>query len=412
MFNSTTGTPFTAMRMDPGDLREPIAAFINHLTGLGHTRLTVRGYEDSARHFGEWLARSGMTIADINEGILERFTHHRCCCTGARRSKRLSRKYVRRVRRFVLFLADRKIIKAPPPTVVTIDPAIILFQDWLRRHRGLSERTIRRHSRMILRLLPALGADPGVYDAERVRRVILDETERCSPAYVKTMSMALRGYLRFLAARGVCRPGLDHAVPPAPCWRLSALPRYLPAADVERLIDASSGASPCEIRDKGILLLLARLGLRAHDVMAMELDDIAWTEGVLRVQGKSRREVRLPLPQEVGDALLVYIEEVRPRIDETKVFLRSVAPYRPFGTSSVISGIVRRGLERAGITNPPSHGAHLLRHSAATSMLRAGATLEAIGAVLRHRSVDSTAHYAKVDVQTLQLIAQPWPEGV
>ena len=112
---------------------------------------------------------------------------------------------------------------------------------------------------MILRLLPALGADPGVYDAERVRRVILDETERCSPAYVKTMSMALRGYLRVLAARSVYRPGLDHAVPPAPCWRLSALPRYLPAADIERLIDASSGSSPCQIRDRAILLLLARL---------------------------------------------------------------------------------------------------------------------------------------------------------
>ena len=116
------------------------------------------------------------------------------------------------------------------------------------------------------------------------------------------------------------------------------------------------------------------------------------------MQGKSRREVRLPLPQEVGDALLVYIEQVRPRIDEAKVFLRSV-----------ISGIVRRGLERAGITHAPSYGAHLLRHSAATSMLRAGATLEAIGAVLRHRSVDSTAYYAKVDVRTLSLIAQPWP---
>jgi integrase len=145
---------------------------------------------------------------------------------------------------------------------------------------------------------------------------------------------------------------------------LSALPRYLPAADVERLIDASSGASPGEIRDKAILLLLARLGLRAHDVMAMELDDVAWTEGLLLVQGKSRREVRLPLPQEVGDALLVYIEEVRPLVDETKVFLRSMAPYRPFGTSSVISGIVRRGLERAGITNPPSLCARVGRRRA------------------------------------------------
>jgi site-specific recombinase XerD len=412
MSNLITDTPCASSLMDPGELREPIAAFITHLTMLGYSRLTARGYEDSARHFGDWLIRSGVIVSEIDDQTLERFDRHRCRCAGARRSKRLSRKYVRRVRRFIRFLANQKIIAAPPAIVVVIDPSIALFQDWLRRHRGLSERTIGRHSRMISRLLPALGTDPGAYDAERVRRVILDEAERCSPAYVKTMSMALRGYLRFLAARGVCRPGLDYAVPPAPCWRLSALPRYLPSADVERLIDACDQSLPRGIRDRAILLLLARLGLRAHDVMMLELGDVAWAEGMLRVRGKSRREVRLPLPQEVGDALLVYIERARPRVDEAKVFLRSLAPYRPFGTSSVISGIVRHGLERAGITDAPSHGAHLLRHSAATSMLRAGATLEAIGAVLRHRSVDSTAYYAKVDVQTLSLIAQPWPESV
>jgi integrase len=163
------------------------------------------------------------------------------------------------------------------------------------------------------------------------------------------------------------------------------------------------------IRDRAILLLLARLGLRAGDIRTMCLDDPAWDHGTLRVCGKGRREVQLPLPQDAGEALLDYLDRARPVVDEDRMFLRSRAPYRPFARSSCIAGIIRRALERAKISNAPSQGASLLRHSAATGMLRAGATLDAVGAVLRHRSADMTAHYAKVDILMLQRIAQPWP---
>ncbi len=262
---------------------------------------------------------------------------------------------------------------------------------------------------MITRLLPALGPDPALYDAALIRRVVIDEAKRSSRPHVKTMTTALRGYLRFLAATDLCRSGLHHAVPAIPQWRLSALPRYLPGGEVERLISSCDLTKPHGIRDRAILLLLARLGLRAGDVLMMRLDDIAWNEGTIRVRGKGRREIRLPLPQDAGDALLDYLDRGRPSADEDRVFLRSSAPYRPFNGPSVISGIVRLALNRAGIVDAPSRGANLLRHSAATSMLRAGATLDAVGTVLRHRSIDTTAHYAKVDVAMLQLIAQPWP---
>lgn len=141
----------------------------------------------------------------------------------------------------------------------------------------------------------------------------------------------------------------------------------------------------------------------------MRLDDITWNEGTLRVRGKGRREVKLPLPQDAGDALLDYLELARPRVGDDRIFLRSSAPYRPFAAPCAISDVVRLALKRAGITDPPSRGANLLRHSAATAMLRAGATLDAIGTVLRHRSSDTTAHYAKVDVAMLRQVAQPWP---
>jgi len=383
--------------MDPGMLEPFVEEFVGELVTLGHTRLTVAGYRDAACHFAEWLRRCDISLVNIDDGTIARFAKHQCKCTGARRHHHVSAKYVRRARRFVGFLVGRGAVKSVGPNVPTVVSARVAeFQGWLRHHRGISERTVDRHGRMIMRLLAGLGDNPGTYDAELVRRVVITEAQRSSRPYIKTMTTALRGYLRFLAAHGVCRPWLDRAVPTIPQWRLSALPRYLPSADVERLIASCDLTKPHGIRDKAILLLLARLGLRAGDILGMRLDDIVWEEGTLRVCGKGRREVRLPLPQDAGDALLQYLEQARPFVDDDRIFLRSSAPYRPFAGPCAISDVVRLALKRVGIANPPSRGANLLRHSAATAMLRAGATLDAIGTVLRHRSADTTAHYAKV----------------
>jgi site-specific recombinase XerD len=396
------------------DPQDTVAAeFVSHLKGLGHTDLTLTGYRDGARHFCEWLRRSGVAIDAVDDDVIERFARHRCKWSRGRWHNRPSFKYVRRVQRFVRFLTDRGLTRATvPKAIAAIDAHLAGFQSWLRDHRGISEPTVERHSRMIMSFLPSLGSDPGMYDAELVRQVVLEAAHRNSRPQIKTITTALRGYLRFLSAQGACRPRLDQAIPVIPQWRLSALPRYLPPADVERLIASCDLTKPHGIRDRAILLLLARLGLRAGDVFDLRLEDVAWEEGTLRVSGKARQAVRLPLPQDAGDALLQYLERVRPRVDDERIFLRSSAPYRAFSGSRAISDVVRLAVKRAGITNPPSHGAHLLRHSAATGMLRAGATLEAIGALLRHRSADTTAYYAKVDVPMLRRIAQPWPGAV
>lgn len=408
MIAGCLGAP--AGRLDAGPLQPLIDVFVAELRARRHTALTASNYENSARHFAGWLCCSRIQLGQVDEDVVQRFAKHRCRCPGARRQKGISSKYARRVRRFIRFLADHDVIATMSPgNAKAIDPRIAAYQDWLRHHRGISESVVDRHGRMIMRLLPGLGAEPEVYDATLIRRVIIDEAKSSSRPHVKTMTTALRGYLRFLAAVGLCRSGLDHAVPTIPQWRLSALPRYLPASAVERIIASCDLSKPHGIRDRAILLLLGRLGLRAGDVFTMRLDDIAWNEGTIRVRGKGRREVRLPLPQDAGDALIEYLSRARPRVDDDRVFLRSSAPYRPFRDSSVISGVVRLALDRAGIIDAPSRGASLLRHSAATSMLRAGASLDAVGTVLRHRSVDTTAHYAKVDFAMLQQIVQPWP---
>ncbi len=400
--------PSRRPRMDAGALGPLVETFAEQLVALRYSRLTVTGLSDSARHFADWICRVGIAPSDIDDAIVEQFARHRCQCPGGRWRKRVSRTYMNRVHRFVRFLAETGVVLKPAPAAIAepTDPRITEFLEWLRCHRGLSARTLELRGHVVKRLLPALGSDPATYDVGLVRRVILDEARRSSAAYVRTMTTTLRGYLRFLAACGLCRPWLDHAVPTVPHWRLSALPRYLPMSDVERLIASCDVTTPGGIRDRAILLLLARLGLRAGDVLAARFDDIDWTKGTLRVCGKGRREICVPLPQDAGDALLDYVNRARPNLGYDQIFLRAVAPYRPMRS---ISSVVRLGLERAEITEAPSRGAHLLRHSAATGMLRAGATLDTVGAVLRHRSIDTTMHYAKVDIGMLRLIAQPWP---
>jgi site-specific recombinase XerD len=214
-------------------------------------------------------------------------------------------------------------------------------------------------------------------------------------------------FLRFLVVAGKCEPGVEYAVPTIAEWRLSRLPKYLQPEEVERAIDACDLSTATGARDRAVVLLMARLGLRAGDVAALKLCDVKWEEATLVVSGKNRREARLPLPKDVGDAIRFYLENYRPRVENKEVFISHKAPLGSI-TYSTISRTARRTLERAGI-DAPSYGAHVFRHSAATGLLRQGASLQTIGTLLRHDSIETTAHYAKVDVDLLKQVTMPWP---
>lgn len=216
----------------------------------------------------------------------------------------------------------------------------------------------------------------------------------------------------FLIAEGKCSVGLDAAIPTWAHWRCSSLPRYLQSDDVERVIASCVPSTDVGMRDRAIVLLLARLGLRAGDIVRLRLGDIDWKEAWICVCGKGRQQTRLPLTQELGNALASYISSARPRVATDVLFVRSRAPLRAFLNQSAVSAIVGRAMRHAGVTCPSRGTAHVLRHSAATSMLRHGASLQEIGAILRHRSIASTEIYAKVDFAALQQIAQPWPEVI
>jgi site-specific recombinase XerD len=217
-------------------------------------------------------------------------------------------------------------------------------------------------------------------------------------------------FLRFLIAEGRCRADLLNVIPVVPFWRLTSLPRYLPPEDVERLIACCNSASRIGKRDRAILLLLARLGLRAGDIVQMRLTDIDWKGAWIQVSGKGRRQTRLPLTDEIGQAIVDYLQAGRFPAQTDALFLRSCAPFRALGSHCAVSMIDDRAFRRAGVKRPGRDAAHLLRHSFASSMLRRGVSLQDISAILRHRSIEITQIYAKVEVKELQQTAQCWPE--
>lgn len=393
-----------------GDLGEHFDAFAHELKAGGYTELTVVGYAMSVAHFAEWARRTRRAIRDLNDEAIVQFARHRCRCPGGRRWDHVSDKYVRRVRVFVRYL-ERHGAVGPSRFRPATRPSMPDFREWLLQDRGAAVRTADHYEGLLLKLPLPSGADLARLSAATLREIVLREAPRHSSDHIRCTVTALRAYLRFLAATRRCPPGLDRAIPTIPQWRLAALPRYLPPQQVEQVVGSCNLDTATGLRDRAILLLLARLGLRAGDIVKMRVGDMDWHRATLKVCGKGHREVCLPLPQDAGDAVLSYLQRARPRVPIERLFLCIHAPHRPLMHSGTVSSVVSAALRRAGIVNPPSRGATLLRHSAATAMLRAGASLEAVSSMLRHRSLDMTGHYAKVDVTMLTAIAQPWPEG-
>ena len=374
----------------------------------GYSADTAVRYLRAAAHLGHVVARQGAMPSEID---LAAFSEHlrRCRCLRAMGGRR-NHHTIFGARLFLRHLVEIGVCRPAAAPLQRVEPGLVAhFKEWLRKHRGASDATIRLYARDAAHLMAALGEDPAGWEPAAIRSFFLDCAGRCGEGTIEKLTTSLRAFLRYLAAEGRCRAGLADVVPGYAHWRLADLPRYLAAEQVSQLIAASDGDVVQRRRDRAILLLLARLGLRAGDVAQLRLSDIEWETGSLRVSGKSRYEVRLPLPQEVGDAIAAYLADRPSACPSDHVFLRNIAPFWPFRNGDGVSSIVRRLMQRAGVVAPVK-GAHVLRHTAATEMLRHGVPLEKIGLVLRHRGVDTTAHYAKADVALLKQIAQPWPE--
>lgn len=411
MISDYVEAPWRLTQMRASCVGPYIDDFSTTLAEAGYSPFTIRGYIRAADHVGRWADHRQIRLASWDDGILTRFKRYLSRCKSIKTNKCIG-DAVAGVRLLLAHLRSRGAIAVAPPVAPPSRYAPISdrFADWMLRHRGVVPRTNDRYQRALQPFIEKLGEDPKRYTVVAIRDYVIKRLD-VGRGETRDAVTALRAFLRFLVAEGRVPSGIQHCVPTVPQWRLSSLPRYLEAADLERVVKSCNLTTSHGLRDHAILLLLARLGLRAGDVVRMTFDDIDWRGGMLRVRGKGRRESRLPLPQDVGDTILAYIERGRPKAPIDRVFLTTNAPRRPFASSAGISDLVRAALARAGIQNPPSHGAHLLRHSAATAMLRAGGSLDTIATVLRHRSSETTLHYAKVDVAMLQQVAQPWPGG-
>jgi site-specific recombinase XerD len=376
--------------------------FAGWLRERRYTPLTIIERMRLLASWTHWARENGYALATIRQAHAASFA---LIQAGERPRFRgdLNKDAVEIAKLFISYLEHRGAIARLPACT---EPALLVeFTGWAREQHGLAETTLGTYRRAILPFIGQLGDDPAAYDAAAIRRFMLTRAGTVSGARLKGIGVAIRAFLRFLIATGQCPPGVDHAMPKAATWRLTSIPRYLPDADIVRVLAACEGER--RLRDRAIILLLVRLGLRASEVARLAFDDIDWRQGFIRLIGKGRREELLPLSQEMGDAIIAYIERGRPDLPGRAIFLTEYAPTRPIDRIGV-KCLVKRALGRAGI-ECPYKGAHILRHSAATAMLRHGVSLGDVGNVLRHRAAAMTAHYAKVDITLLSAIAQPWP---
>lgn len=361
----------------------------------GYSAATIIEIVRLLSRWAEWAQAEGFALDTIEAGV--------AASAAVFRGGKSARAPQGAAALFVDYLRNE--VWPPEPTaMLETRPALAGFRTWMRGQRGVATSTLDTYQTTLVDLLASLGDDPAAYTAAAIRAFVLERAGPHGRGRAQGIAVATRAYLRYLIATGRCPIGRDHAVPRFANWRLATVPRFLCANDLARVLAACDGDG--RLRDRAVVLLLARLGLRASEVAGLCFAQIDWAAAQLAVTGKGRREERLPLTQEIGDAIIAYMERARPRVPSPQLFLTDAAPVRPLSRIA-IKCLVHRALDRAGVASP-YRGAHVLRHTAATAMLGHGVSLAGVGAVLRHRSPSVTALYAKVDIALLSEIAQPW----
>ena len=392
-----------------GPLAPYAEAFAQRLREQGYAPWTLQDKLHVVARLSGWLTEHQLPVGALNEQRVCGFLHEFHTL-----ERRRSHGDPTTLRDLLRQLSDAGVL--PQPTVVAEEgpqaEMLRAFRRYLFQERGLAMTTVDTYVAVAVRFLAArfgtARVDPAALQAHDVIAFVRAEAYRLSPKAAQLMVTALRGFLRFLHQHGRIAVDLTASVPTVADWRRSGVPKYLPAEQVETLLASCDQHTIGGQRDYAVLLLLARLGLRAGEVVHLRLEDIDWTEGLLRVQGKGGRWRHLPLPVDVGEAIAGYLRSGRPPCSTRRVFVRLRAPHIGFAASVAIDGIVSRALTRAGL-QPPLRGAHVLRHSLATTMLRRGASLAEIGQLLGHQLPQTTEIYAKVDACALAELAQPWP---
>ena len=399
-------------RAPEGPLAAHLISFANAIGAQGYRAQSMQQQVRIAACFSRWLKQSGVGLKDICDDHAIRYLRYRARHVKPFPADRAA------LRHLIDLLRSEGVIPGENIAARSVLPTEICAQEYaeyLRDAQALAEATIIHYVPFVRDFLHHCFGD-GKVTLSRLRAAdvvsfVQLRARRLHLRHAKLMTTALRSFLRYVRYRGDIAPDLAAAVPAVANWSMQSIPRAISAEQTRQLLASVNRQTAVGRRDYAILLLLARLGLRAGEVAFLELDDIDWRSGQLSVRGKGGQRNELPLPADVGKAIAAYLQHGRPRSNSRRVFLRVKAPITGFRRSNGVITLVRHSLQRAGI-DAPTMGAHQFRHGLATQMLSHGASLSEIGEVLGHRHPQTTTIYAKVNIKALRTLAVPWPGGV
>jgi site-specific recombinase XerD len=416
MLESLHVRPAICKQIRSGPLGSWVDPFIVALAQRGHAPSVQRRHLRAAAVFGAWMKRHRISIGMIDEALVAVYCReHRRWQSASRPGGRVNG-VVTGVRLLAAYLWEQGVAarQAHVTPETDLDRWVTRFDEHLARVHGASAGTRRIYGRYVRTLLtacwPHAQADWSTFTADRLISFVREQAATLSQSANRAPVTATRSFVRFLIAEGVVRGGLDGVIPGVRQWKLASLPRTLTSDEVQRILETVDTSTSVGTRDHAILLLLSRLGLRAGEVAALRVPDIDWREGCLHIRpGKTGRERLLPLPQEVG-AALVHVLKVRPaHAAREAVFVRARPPCRPL-TASAITAIAQRVQQRADV-RLSRRGAHAFRHTVASQLVQHGVSMKAVADILGHAELETTAIYAKLDVPTLLTVALPWPGG-
>ena len=389
----------------------PLASYIDRVAAQYVEQRYSACYRDaclfSLYRFGRWLKRRHLKPYDVDEQLIDQYL--------GRSSVRLHLSAPPALRNLLRVLRDAG--ACPPPVVAARGRDQVLeddFKKYLVTERGLAVRTVEHYAEAAHAFLTACPCDGhrdwGALTAGDVLTFVRRRAQMWIPGHMQQLCTGLRAFLRYLRFRGELHRDLAASVPRIAHWRLAALPKSLSSAQVQQVLAHCNQSTAVGRRNYAVLMLLARLGLRADEIRCLTLDDIDWGGGQLTIRGKGSGPQVMPLPKEVGKALAAYLTDGRPSSTSRMVFVRLIPPHIPFASSTAVTTIAADAMQAAGVV-APSKGAHVFRYTLATQMLRNGDSLREIGQVLRHRDEDTTRIYAKVDLTRLRTLAMSWPGG-
>lgn len=395
-------------RFRVGPLAPYLDAYVRLLQQQGYSKVSARAHLQAIRRFSKWLAARRQRLSGMDEATITRFRR--------RHQQDLRRGDVAALFRLLRMLRDLGASnpKVPAERGSAQDRVTAEYRRYLLQERGLSQATAVNYVPFVALFLADRfhtgRLNVAALRAPDITGFVQRHAHKLCPARAQLLVTALRSFFRFLQHRGKIAFSLADCVPTVARWAFSTLPKSLPPAAVRRVLDHCNRRIPGGRRDYAILLLLARLGLRASEIVRLTLEDLDWENGRITIRGKGGSQAQLPVPPDVGEAVAEYLRRDRPHCSSRCVFICNRAPLTGFGHASTVSTLVMRALARAGVDSPRK-GAHLFRHSLAEDMLRHGASLDEIGELLRHQSADTTAIYAKVDLVALRRLALAWPGG-